>query len=212
MRYSVFPMDIARRIPLWAWWASGLAAISVAAAGAVWLVADRGPTLPPELAEKRAAAAKLLEQASRIEDVDIKPLLELEAKRDYTGAVALMEQALGVNALQEELNGTLVGLAHELSRLALGVTPDEAGARAVEAFGVLARLAEAEKKFYEDRRQLYELTHEYYAGLAARKRPPIPPGLRQLVDAVNADLEKAKGLHRDFAAAAEAFDETIRRK
>lgn len=201
---------MAKRLPLWAWWVIGLVIIVALAVAAVWLVGGRGLTLPPGLTEKREQVAKLLDEASRIEDVDIKPLLALEEKKDFKGAVALMEQALGVNALQEELNATLVGLADELARLALVVEPDELGTKAIEAFGALAELAEAEQKFFSDRKLLYETTRGYYADLAAKKRPPIPADLTTLVDTVNADLEKAKGLHRDFAASARAFDEAVK--
>ena len=203
-------MTLTKKIPFWLWWTIGLAAVASAAALAVWLAVGRGPMLPPGLAEKREQVAKLLEEASRIEDVDVKPLAALEAKRDFKGAAALMESALAANAEQERLNASLLTVSNELTRLALAVEPDEVGARAVEAFGVLAELAKAEQKFFADRRELYEVTRGYYADLAVRKKPPIPADLQTLVETVNADLEIAKGLHRDFAAATKAFDEALK--
>lgn len=202
-------MEITRKLPLWAWWVVGLAVIIGIAAGVVIAVSNPAPLLPPGLAEKREAVAKLRDEASRFKDVDIKPLVELEAKKDYRGAVALMEQALAANAEYELVVGELSAVSEELSVLAIQVEPDVVGAKAITAFETLVQLAQAEKKFYENRRRLYEITRSYYLDLEIGKRPAVPDGLAELVEAVNADLEKARQLNRQFAAAVRAFDEAI---
>jgi len=202
-------MDSTRRIPLWAWWVIGIAVIVAVSAGAVFLVRQSRPALPPGLVELRESVAKILEESSRLEDVDVKPLIELEAKQDYAGAVALLDRALAANAAHETVAASLVGVSENLTKLAIQVKPDAVATKAIEAFGLLAQLARAEQKFYEDRRQLYEMTKQYYAGLADGKNPPIPPGLQPLVDAVNDDLARARGLRERFAAGVQAFDEAV---
>lgn len=202
-------MDSTRRIPLWAWWVVGPAVIVGIAAGVVIAVSNPAPLLPPGLVEKREAVSRLLEEQKHLEDTDIKPLVELEAKKDYRGASALMEKALAANAEHERLAGDLAAVSGELARLAIAVRPDAVGAKAVSAFQSLVELARAEKKFYASRRQLYEVTRNYYADLEAKKAPPVPDGLAGLVEAVNADLEKARELNRQFAAAVQAFDEAV---
>lgn len=202
---------MAKHLPRWSWWVVGIAFIAAIAAAVIFFVRAVRPSLPPGLVEKRDAVARLLEDGSRIADVDIKPLVALEAKKDFTGAVALMEQALAANARQEELNASLTAVSQDLAKLSVGVEPDAIGAKAVEAFGILAKLAEAERKFYADRRRLYEMTRDYYRALMGRQQPPIPENLRLLVDAVNADQESAKTLHGQFAAAIKAFDEAVGR-
>ncbi len=198
-----------RKFPRWAWWLVGIIAVVAIAAGIIFIVRNAGPSLPSGLVEKRAEAARLLEEASRIEDVDMKPLVTLEAKKDYAGAVALMDAALAVNNRQEQLNGALVTVSDELAKLAVGVEPDGAGEKAVEAFSILAQLAEAEKEFFTDRRALYEAGRGYYAALAAKKKPPLSAGLAALAETITADLAKAKELHQHFSAAARAFDEIL---
>lgn len=204
-------MDSARRFPVWAWWVAGLAVIIGIAAGVVLAISNPAPFLPPGLAEKREAVAKLRGEASRLEDVDVKPLVDLETRKDYRGAAALMGRALEVNVEHERLVGQLTVASEELAGLALRVEPDAAGAKAITAFETLVRLVQAEKKFYENRRRLYEITRNYYADLAIKKNPSVLDGLAGLVDSVNADLEKAQQLSVEFAAAARAFDEAAQR-
>ena len=204
-------MEISKRLPMWFWWAVGIMLIAAIAAAAVLLTRSTGPTLPPGLVERRAEAARILDEASRVEDADLKPLVALEARKDFKGAVALMEQAMAANERQERLNASLITVSEELTRLAVGVTPDEVGARAVDAFSILTQLAGAEKKFFAERRQLYETTRNYYAELAAKKKPSIPADLSSLVDRVSAALAKARELHRRFTDAVKAFDAAIRK-
>lgn len=164
------------------------------------------------MVEKRAEASRLLEEASRIEDVDVKPLVTLEAKKDYAGAVALMDAALAVSSRQEQLNAALVSVSDELARIAVGVEPDDAGAKAVEAFSILAQLAEAEKKFFADRRLLYESGRDYYRALAAKKKPSLSRELAVLAETITVDLAKAKELHQRFSEATKAFDEALKKR
>lgn len=203
-------MEFSKKLPFWAWWAAGIIAVAAIAAGIIFAVRNSGPSLPPGLVEKRAEASRLLEEASRIEDVDVKPLVTLEAKKDYAGAAALMDLALAVNSRREQLNGALVTVSDELTRIAVGVEPDAAGAKAVEAFNVLAQLAGAEKKFFTDRRLLYKAGRDYYAALAAKKKSSLSSGLTALVETITADLEKAKELHQRFSEATRAFDEALK--
>lgn len=204
-------LETARKLPLWSWWLIGIAAIAGVAAGIVFLIRETAPSLPPGLVEKRREVAKILDESSQLEDVDLKPLLELETKKDFRGAAELMAKALEVNGDFEILSVSLVKVSNELTKLALAVKPDDIGIKAMEAFDSLARLAQAEKKFYENRRRLYELTQGYYAGLAAKKKPALPEGLRSLALEVNNDLDKAKELHQQFAAAVKAFDDMLQR-
>lgn len=202
-------MESSRRLPLWAWWVVGIAVIIGIAGGVVVAIWNPTPILPSGLAEKREAVTLLLERQRRLEDTDIKPLVLLESKQDYRGAVALMETALAANGKQEELAGTLAVMGEELARLAVLVKPDAAGAKAMAAFSTLTELAQTEKKFYGNRRRLYEITRNYYADLEAKKTPPVPGDLEALVASVNADLEKAQQLSRQFASAVQAFDEAL---
>lgn len=204
-------METTRKFPLWVWWVVGLAVIVGIAAGVVVAISNPVPFLPLGLVEKREAVAKLRESQQRLEDVDIKPLVELEAKKDYRGAVELMDEALAANAGQERLVGELTAVSAELAGLALRVEPDAAGAKAIAAFETLTQLVRAEQKFYENRRKLYEITRNYYADLEAKKNPSVPADLQVLVNAVNADFGKARELGLQFAAAVQAFDEAIRR-
>ncbi len=204
-------MDSTRRIPLWAWWVIGPAVIIGITAGVVIAVSNPAPILPPGLVEKREAVAKLRDEASRLKDVDIKPLVGLEAKKDYSGAVKLMDEALAANAAYERTIGEQVALGNELARLAIQVEPDAVGAKAITAFETLTQLARAEQKFYDNRRKLYELTRNYYAELLAERSPSVPADLRALVDAVNADFGTAQQLSAQFAAAVRAFDEAVQR-
>ncbi len=203
-------MEFQKRFPIWAWWVAGIIAVAALAGGIIFIVRNSGPSLPPGLVEKRAEASRLLEEASRIEDVDVKPLITLEAKKDFAGAVALMDSALAVNSRQEQLNGALVSVSDELAKIAVGVEPDDAGAKAVEAFSILAQLAEAEKKFFTDRRALYEAGRDYYRALAAKKKPSLSNELAALVETITSDLTKAKELHQRFSTAAKAFDEALK--
>lgn len=189
----------------------GIAVILGIAAGVVLAIRNPAPLLPPGLVEKREAVTLLLETQQRLEDTDIKPLVGLEAAQDYRGAVALMEKALEANARHERVVGELAVVSGELAGLAILVKPEAAGAKAVAAFETLEELAKTERTFYENRRRLYEITRNYYADLEAKKTPPIPDDLRALVDAVNADLEKAQQLTRQFASAVQAFDEVVQR-
>ena len=160
----------------------------------------------------REATAKILDEHVRIEDVDIRSLVDLEAKKDYGSAINLLNRALESNAKREALAASLASVSGELSKLAIQVKPDTIGTKAIAAFRILANLAETEKQFYADRRALYELTRSYYLDRAANRNPPIPEGLRALVEQVTADMEKAGTLHREFAAAIQAFDEAVGRR
>ncbi len=203
-----------KKLPLWAWWAVGIAVIIAVAAGAVLLVANKKktPELPPGLVERRDAAVKVLEEMNKIEDVDLKPLVDLETKKDYRGAVDLMTKALNQNSAYENVTASLIVLGNDLSKLSAEVKPDDVGVKAVEAFSALAKLAEAEKKYYQDRRALYEITKNYYSELDAQKKPPIPENLRVIIDAVNADFQAVKDLNQQFAAAVRSFDDAISMK
>ncbi len=202
-------MELPRRLSVWVWWLAGIIIVAAIAGGIIFIVRNAGPSLPPGLAEKRAEAARLLEEASRIEDVDMKPLVTLEAKKDYAAAVALMDFALAANSRQEQLNGALVTVSDELAKLAVGVEPDDAGAKAVEAFSILAQFAAAERKFFSNRQLLYASGRDYYAALAAKKKPSLSGELAALTETITADLAKAKDLHQRFSAAAKAFDEIL---
>lgn len=202
-------MELIQKLPRTTWWLAGILLLALVVLAAVWFIRSGRPSLPPGLVEKREGVTRILAERERTPDVDIKPLIELEARRNFKGAGALMEQALAANARQEELNAALVKASEELATLAVGVEPDELGAKAIGAFGALARLAEAERRYYQDRRILYELTRGYYADLATGLAPPVPDRLADLVDTVNADLEKAKTAHDEFAAAISAFDQAI---
>lgn len=201
-----------RHLPVWVWWLIGFIVIAAIAAAAVFVVRSPGPRLPPGLVEKRAEVAGILDAASRIEDVDLRPLVELEARKDFKSAALLVGQALAVNARQEQLNASLLTASEELTRLAVGITPDTIGTKAVEAFSLLKQLAETEHDFFTGRRFLYETTQKYYSDIAAKKRPTVPANLKTLVDTVNAQFAKAKDLHRRFTDAVKAFDEAIRKK
>lgn len=205
-------MDTSRRFPIWAWWVIGLVLIAAISAGIVFLARKKAPYLPPDLVEKRVAIGRILDDINKIEDVDIKPLVELENKKDYKGAVELMDRALEKNGAYEYLNSSLVSVSEELTKLSLQIKPDDVGAKAIEAFGLLAKLAQAEKKFYESRRALYEVTKSYYGDLAIKKNPSIPENLGRLVAAVSEDLKTAKELQNQFAAAVKAFDEVVSMK
>lgn len=198
-----------RQLPGWAWWVIGIAVIAAIAGGVAFIVHGRRPVLPPGLAERRADAARILEASSRVEDVDIQPLLTLETKKDYQGAVALMEQAIAVNATQEELTASLRSVSEELRGLAANVRPDETNVKATQAFQALVDLAGAQQKFYADRRTLYEVTKAYYTDLAAKKHPAIPDNLRSLVAAINEDRGRVNDLNRQFSAAIGTFDAAL---
>lgn len=200
-------MEFIKQFPRWALWAIGALALILAVLVIAWFIRSGRPSLPPGLVEKREEVGRILAERERLSDVNVKPLVELEARRDFKGAAALMDQALGANARQEELNASLATVSNELAKLAVGVRPDAVGERAVAAFGALRRLAEAERRYYQDRRALYEMTRGYYSDLATGLKPPIPDRLPELVDAVNADLEKAKAVHAEFASAVSAFDQ-----
>lgn len=203
-------MNAARRVPIWLWWIIGGAVIIAIAAGVVIFVRSVRPNMPPGLAEKRREVARILDESGRIADVDVRPLAELESKKNYRGAAALMEQALAANSAKATATASLLGVSNELVKMAIQVRPDIVGAKAVEAFGFLAQLAGAEKKFYEDRRALYEMTRDYYADLAAKKTVPIPENMRAAVDTVNGDLEKTRELNAKFNAAVKEFDALIK--
>ena len=202
-------MEITRRLPLWLWWIIGIAVIGAVSAGAVFFIRSSRPSIPPGLVEKREEISRLLEESGRIGDVDIRPLAEMESKKDYSGVAALMERALESNAEHEKLSQTLVKASDELANTSVRVMPDTIGTKAITAFGVLSRLAQAEKKFYANRRLLYEMTRDYYADLAAKKNPTLPDNLRALVLKVNADLDEARALHQQFASAIKIFDKSI---
>lgn len=204
-------MEVLRRMPMWAWVAAGIAVAIALAVSAIFIVRTSGPRLPPGLAEKRAEAAKILDELGRIEDVDLRPLTELEAKKNYQGAAALVGQALAVNDRQEALNAALVSTSEELARLAVGVHPDEVGTKAVEAFSILVKLAEAERKYFTDRKLFYRLARDYYAAFASGEKPLAPKDFASLADAVEADFARVRDLHRNFTAAVRVFDEVVRK-
>lgn len=195
------------RLPIWAWWVIGIALIIAVAAGIVLIIRNTQTELPPGLIERRKDISRILEDIDRVEDVDIKPLVELEKVKDYKGAVALMERAVDRNAEYEKLVASLANVSDELAKLSVQVRPDDLGSKAVEAFGFLVRLAEAERKFYEDRRALYEITLSYYTDLETKKNPTIPENLHAVVEAVNSDLQKVKEASQQFAIAVKAFDD-----
>lgn len=205
-------MHETRSFPLWAWWVIGIAVIIGITAGVVFIIRVGRVKIPPGLVEMREAVAKILDESSRIADVDIQPLVELEAKKEYQRAVELLDDALRVNTSHEALAASLITVSDSLTKLSVQVEPDEIATKAIDAFGILAQLAQAEKKFYEDRRSLYEITRTYYADFAEKKNPPIPQRLPSLVDTVNADLKKVNDLHQRFALAVKAFDAVIARK
>lgn len=202
-------MNSARSFPVWVWWAIGIVAIAAVAAGVAYFVSNHKPTLPPGLVELREAVAKIIEESSKLEDVDVTPLAGLEAKKDYTAAVNLMEKALQANASAEAFTASLVTVSQNLAALSVEIKSEAIATKAIDAFGILAKLANAEAEFYADRRKLYEITRDYYADLAAKKNAPIPEGLEALAGEVSADLEKVRGLHQEFASALAIFDEAV---
>lgn len=200
-------MELIQKLPRTIWWFAGMLLLVVAVLVVVWFIRSGRPSLPPGLVEKREKVTRILAERERTPDVDIRPLIDLEARRNFKGAVALMEQALAANTRQEEFNAALIKASGELATLAVSVEPDELGAKAIGAFGALSRLAGAERRYYQNRRTLYEVTRGYYLDLTAGLQPPVPDRLADLVDAVNAELEKAKAAHNEFAAAISAFDQ-----
>jgi len=164
--------------------------------------------VPPGLVELRENVAKIIEDSERISDVDIRPLAELEARKDYSGAVALVDRAIAQNSLRQSLAASLLSAATELLELGVEVRPDAAGTEAITAFSILVKLAQTEKRYYDRRHRLYETTRGYYADLTAKKNPPIPPALEPLVEEVNAEFKRVKSLRTEFAAAIRAFDAT----
>ena len=202
-------MNGARRVPLWLWWLIGLGVIAAVSAGVVFFMRSSRPSIPPGLVEKREEISRLLEESGRIGDVDIRPLAEMESKKDYNGVAALMERALESNAEHERLSQTLTSSSSEPANRSVRVMADTIGTKAITAFRILSELAKAEKKFYENRRLLYVMTRDYYADLAAKKSPPLPDDLRSLVLEVNSDLDEARALHQQFASAIKVFDESI---
>lgn len=199
-------MEATKRFPSWLWWTIGIGFVITIAAAVAYLVSSRQPRFPPGLTEQRREAVALLEEITRAEDVDVRDLERLEGVRDYAGAVTLLERALTANATHEQRSVRLVQLGDELSRLALAVEPDGIGTRAVEAFGLLAKLAEAEYAFSSDRRELYEVTRDYYLELTAEHEAPFPRNLAEMVEVVNADFERREELRSEFSAAIAAFD------
>ena len=191
--------------------ASALLAAAIGGGLAYYFLRPIRPFIPPQFLERRAAVTKALEELERIKDVDIQPLTELEAKSDYEGAVTLMARALTANRAYENVMATLILVGDELGTLALAVKPDSLGEKAIEAFSSLSRFAEAERRYYQDRRALYEKTENYYAGRAAGEPAAVPEHLADLVERVNADLEEAERLKHDFKAAIKAFDEAMQR-
>lgn len=196
----------------WLWWVIGILIIIAVSAGVVFFIGKNKVSIPPGLVEKRKDLAKVFEQISGVQDVDIRPLLDMESKKDYKGAVELMTQALQRNAEYEKLNASLVSVSDELNQLSTGVKPSDLGAKATSAFSDLVKLVQAEKKFYEDRRTLYELTKSYYTDLEAKKNPSIPAELQAVVQAVNADLASARDLSQKFTASVKAFDDAASMK
>lgn len=168
------------------------------------------PSIPPRFLERRAAVTKALEELERIKDVDIQPLTELEVKNDFKGAAALMARALVANRAYENVMATLILVGDELGTLALAVKPDSLGEKAIEAFSSLSRFAEAERRYYQNRRTLYETTENYYATRAAGEPAAVPENLAVLVDSVNADLKEAERLKRGFTDKIERFDEAAK--
>jgi len=204
-------METTRRFPAWLWWSIAIGCVIAIAAAVAYFVSSYQPRLPPGLAEKRREAVSLLEESGRIEDVDIRALQELEAAKAYADAVVLLERALAANASREQLSVRLVTVSEELSRLALVIEPDSIGAKAIEAFGLLTKLAEAEYAFYDGRRELYEVTRDYYLELAAERTVPFPRQLAEQVEAVNADFERTQELRKQFSSAISAFDVAVQR-
>ena len=188
-------------------WIIVVAALLLLVVGIIIFVVNRPkPQLPSGLVDQRKAALDILAQADEIKDVDIRPLVELEAKKEYAGAVALIENAITANHAYRNLNASLLGVAAGLSQLAPQVQPDAIGAKAVQAFNLLLKFAAAEKKYYDDREIVYQMTHDYYAELAAKKSPPIPENLKTLVDTVTTDSALRKEAEDQFASALQAFD------
>lgn len=187
----------------------GIAVLAALAVAVIFLNRASSPTLPPGFAEKREAVSRILDVLGKRQDVDIRPLAELEANKDYSGAVALMEQALLANAMYEADVSSLAAASTELAALVGAVKSEGIGVKAREAFGLLVAFVQAEKKFYENRRRLYEVTRQYYSDLALKKKPPIPEELATMVDTVNADFAGAEELRRQFAAALAAFDDAV---
>lgn len=200
-------MDESGQYPKWLWWMLGVGIAVALAAAALAILRLTRPAIPPGLVEMREATAQILDEQARIEDVDIRPLVDLEAKKDYGNATSLLDRALESNSKREALAASLVSVSGGLAKLAIQVKPDAIGTKAIAAFRILANLAETEKQFYADRRVLYEVTRRYYADLTAKKSPPIPENLRSLVQQVTLDMEKVNALHREFALAIAAFDE-----
>lgn len=203
-------METSQKFPLWAWWIVGIAVIVSIAVGAIYLTRSKTPVLPPGLAEKRQTVSDIFTEANAVKDVDIKPLVEFENKKDYKAAVELMDRAVSANQQFEDLSARLVTVSDELTKLAVRVEPETVGTKAIEAFGILAQLAQSEKDFYVNRRKLYEITKTYYADLASKKNPAIPGDLQTLVETVNASLAKVQTLHAQFATAVQTFDAIAR--
>jgi hypothetical protein len=205
-------MDSTRKIPLWLWWIVGLAILVALVLFGVSTFRTRQPTIPPGLVEKRQEVGEILLRSADADDIDIRPLVELESKKEYGAAVSLMDRALAANAIKKELNASLVTVAGELAGLAVQVKPDDAGAKAVEAFSLLQQFAESDRMYYHDRETLYQMTHDYYSALLAKQSPPIPDNLGGVVETVNADLAKTNTLNEQFASAIQAFDAFVAAK
>lgn len=205
-------MESTRKIPLWLWWIVALAILL----GIVWFgisaFRSREPIIPPGLVEKRQEVGEILRRSADADDIDIRPLVELESKKQYGAAVSLMDRALAANAIKKEMNASLVSVAEELSRLAMQVRPDDAGAKAVEAFGLLQQFVESDRAYYRDRETLYQMTRDYYEALLAKQNPSIPENLASVVETVNADLAKTNALNEQFASALQAFDAFVAAK
>lgn len=188
-------------------WAAIVVALALLlGAGMFYATKREHPVIPPGLVEKRAATAKILDQSNAAEDIDIKPLVDLEAKKDYAGAVLLMTRALAANQIHGEFTAALAITADDLTKLATQVKPDSIGAQAVDAFGLLVKFAAADKKYYADRHMLYQMTYDYYSELAAKKSPPIPDNLKDVVNTVTTDLAAVNDLRNQFVIAIKAFD------
>ena len=205
-------MEFLKRFLDWRWWLLGIAVLAVFAIAIIFLNRASSPTLPPGFAEKREAVSRILDVLGKRQDVDIRPLAELEAEKDYSGAVALVERALSANALYEADVSSLAAASTELAALTVAVKSEDIIAKARQAFGLLVAFVQAEKKFYEDRRRLYEVTRQYYSDLALKKKPPVPEGLPAMVDTVNADFASAQELRRQFAGALKTFDDAVAQK
>ena len=200
-------MNFLRRLPAWVWWLLAIAAI--AGLAVIFVIRTFGPSLPPGLVERREAVGRILDNLNKIQDVDIRPLAELETKKEYANAVSLVERALSANSAYEAEVSSLVEASRGLTTLAAAISSAGIAVKARDAFALLTKFAEAEKKFYEDRRSLYQITRSYYADLAAKKKAPIPEGLPAMVDTVNADFAQAQEIRRQFAAALKAFDDAV---